>query len=265
MYLTCPNCETVYAMRAAMLRDGQGEVRCGTCRLIFNALDCLSDELPTTSVSAQPPVPSRTAALTQAEPAGNERKADAAAQSLANPSLSSAFTQALRDDFESLQQPSAPVGWQTGLWFAAMLGLLTLGFQYLWFAPQDLSRRFPQVATQVESFCLSAGCMTRADRAPHLIRVLSRDVRAHPRYEGALLVTGTFSNAATWAQPFPGLRFSLYDVNGRTIAARTFTPAQYLAGVLPADASLPAGQPVQVALEMLAPDEAAVSFEFTFL
>ena len=107
--------------------------------------------------------------------------------------------------------------------------------------------------------------MTRAERAPDRIRIVSRDVRAHPRYEGALLVTATFSNAAPWPQPFPRMRFSLYDVNGQTIAARVFEPAEYLGGVLPADAPLPPGRPVQVALEMLAPEEAAVSFEFTFL
>ena len=46
MYLTCPNCETVYTVRAAMLKEGQGEVRCGACHTLFNALDHLSDELP---------------------------------------------------------------------------------------------------------------------------------------------------------------------------------------------------------------------------
>jgi predicted Zn finger-like uncharacterized protein len=263
MYLTCPSCETVYAVRAAMLRDGQGEVRCGTCRLIFNALDSLSDELPTTRMSAPSSPP--TAPQSTTEAAAEDTEIAVPAKPLADSSLSSALVQSLRDDLEGLHETSAPVVRHTGLWLAAVLGLLTLGFQYLWFAPQDLARRFPQLGSQVESFCMRAGCMARAERAPQLIRVLGRDVRAHPRYEGALLVSATFSNAATWAQPFPGLRFILYDVNGRTIAARTFSPAQYLAGVLPADAPLPPGQPVQVALELLAPEEAAVSFEFTFL
>lgn len=267
MYLTCPSCETVYAVRAAMLRDGQGEVRCGTCRLIFNALDSLSDELPTTRMSAPPSTPTAPpiAAESSAEASADDAEMAVPAKPLTDSRLSSALAQSLRDELDALHETSAPVARHTGLWLAAVLGLLALGFQYLWFAPEDLTRRFPQLESQVESFCLRAGCMARAERAPHLIRVLGRDVRAHPRYEGALLVSATFSNAATWAQPFPGLRFSLYDVNGRTIAARTFTPAQYLAGVLPADAPLPPGQPVQVALELLAPEEAAVSFEFTFL
>ena len=278
VYLTCPNCETVYAVRAAMLRDGQGEVRCGTCRLIFNALDGLSDELPTARVSVQSSTQTSdgevAVPVSSAEPADAQQAvSNVDSTGMANATVSAtisglantAVPPALREDLDNLHGAGAPAVRQTGLWLVAVIGLLALAFQYLWFAPEDLSRRFPQLGPQVRSFCLQAGCLQHAERAPQLIRVLSRDVRAHPRYEGALLVTATFSNAAGWAQPFPGLRFSLYDVNGRTIAARTFTPVQYLAGVLPADAPLPPGQAVQVALEMLAPEEAAVSFEFTFL
>ena len=282
MYLTCPNCETVYAVRAAMLRDGQGDVRCGTCRLIFNALDSLSDELPSARASTQSSASSASSAdpapASKAEVAGDRPPAAEVASSANAPDPFSvavspffsgldraAVPPAFHNELESLHDTRAPVVRHTGLWLTAMLLLLTLGFQYLWFAPEDLSRRFPQVQSQVRAFCLQAGCLVRAERAPQLIRVLSRDVRAHPRYEGALLVSATFSNAASWAQPFPGLRFTLYDVNGRTIAARTFSPAQYLAVVRPGDPHMPPGQPVQVALEMLAPEEAAVSFEFSFL
>jgi len=251
MYLTCPSCHTVYAVRAAMLRDGQGEVRCGTCRSVFNALDYLSDDLPgdedAASSSLIAPAPGATSVPAAADRGSGE------------------VPDALRADLAAAQDASSPRMRHTGLWAAAVVLLLGLAFQYLWFAPQDLSARFPLARGAVERFCLEAGCMQRARREPEQIRMLSRQVRAHPRYEGALLVTATFSNAAPRAQPFPRLRFSLYDVNGQTIAARTFTPAEYLAGELPADAVLPAGQPVQVALELLAPEQAAVSFEFTFI
>lgn len=257
MYLTCPTCQTVYAVRAAMLREGQGEVRCGACRSVFNALDCLSDELPHAvdahgedAPQAVLPEPGRDAARAPAlEPA------DPIA----------AMPSALREDLERVEQPVSPALRNTGAWAAATLLLLLLAVQYLWFAPQDLSARFPMASGAVERFCLQAGCMQRAERAPEQIRMISRDVRAHPRYEGALLVSATFTNAAAWPQPFPRLRLSLYDVTGATIAARTFEPKDYLAGVLPADASLPPGQPVQIGLEVLAPEQPAVSFEFEFL
>ncbi len=243
MYLTCPRCETVYAVRAAMLRDGQGEVRCGGCRTVFNALDYLSDELPRPGAVA----------------------VDAATPGATRVPAADGVPEALREDLARMDEPQPATFRGVGAWAAALALLAALGLQYLWFAPQDLSARFPMVRGAVQRFCLETGCMVEPERAPDRIHMISRDVRAHPRYEGALLVTATFSNGATWPQPFPRLRFSLYDVNGETIATRTFTPEQYLAGVLPADAPLPPGQPVQVALEMLAPEEAAVSFEFSFL
>jgi hypothetical protein len=237
-----------------MLRDGQGEVRCGACRSVFNALDYLSDDVPGDGYATGP-------SLAEVESDATPKSAVPAATAPA-PSI---VPDALRADLAAAQDASSPRGRHTGLWVAALVLLLGLAFQYLWFAPADLSARFPMARSTVERFCLEAGCMQSARRDPEQIRMLSRDVRAHPRYEGALLVTATFSNAAPRAQPFPRLRFSLYDVNGQTIAARTFTPAEYLAGALPADSVLPPGQPVQIALELLAPEQAAVSFEFTFI
>lgn len=233
-----------------MLRDGQGEVRCGTCRSVFNALDYLSDQLPE---KANQPGPGDAPAA----PAVGSRPPASRADGH--------VPEVLRADLSTAGDAASPRVRHTGLWLAALVLLLSLGLQYLWFAPRDLSTRFPAAGDTVERFCLRFGCMQPARSAPDQIRMLSRDVRAHPRYEGALLVTATFSNTAAWAQPFPRLRFTLYDVTGETIAARTFTPTEYLAGVLPGDASLPPGQPVQVALELLAPEEAAVSFEFTFI
>jgi predicted Zn finger-like uncharacterized protein len=46
MYTQCPKCETVFRITAAQLRVAEGEVRCGSCAISFNALTSLSDDLP---------------------------------------------------------------------------------------------------------------------------------------------------------------------------------------------------------------------------
>ena len=46
MYTQCPKCETVFRITAAQLRLAEGEVRCGSCAISFNALTSLSDDLP---------------------------------------------------------------------------------------------------------------------------------------------------------------------------------------------------------------------------
>ena len=46
MYTQCPKCATVFRITAAQLRVAEGEVRCGSCAISFNALPSLSDDIP---------------------------------------------------------------------------------------------------------------------------------------------------------------------------------------------------------------------------
>ena len=295
MYLTCPNCQTVYTVRAAMLREGQGEVRCGACRTLFNALDYLSDELPEASEPSvddassepaaaieEPDVPLMAEMSETAPPQQHEAEEtlldpdphsveyrDASPLTDGLPALRAAaedrVPEALARDFEMVTRERKGGARNFGLTVLALLLLCALGVQYMWFAPRDLVSRFPLAAPAVDRFCALAGCPVPERRDTSQIQVLSREVRAHPRYEGALLVSAIISNVAPWPQPFPRLRFRLYNVNGQTIASRVFAPQQYLAEAPGTDAMLEPGKPLQIALEMLAPEEASVSFEISFL
>jgi len=46
MFTRCPQCNTVFRISATQLRVAGGDVRCGNCAHVFNALGLLSDELP---------------------------------------------------------------------------------------------------------------------------------------------------------------------------------------------------------------------------
>jgi len=310
MYLQCPKCLTVYAANAAMLRDGQGDVRCGACMTVFDALAALSDAIPQSGPEADPaadhgtdfrmdpradpradpnidvpPEDQASVSETMESPDAGGLPVTTQAESLDNEDsgvvLLDTFKvetprfrkgvdpdeipKSLLEDWQRLQSLRGSRLRNLSLGVLALLLLAGFGLQYMWFEPEDLLRRFPQARAGVEAFCKQANCLLPSSRDPAKIQLLSRAVRAHPDYEGALLVSATFSNKAPWPQPFPYMKFSLYNVNGLTIASRVFSPEQYLAGALPSDSLLPSGQPVQVSLEMLAPDEAAVSFEFTFL
>ncbi len=47
MYTECPKCHTFFRIGPEHLKAAGGKVRCGRCNHIFNALDTLTDELPT--------------------------------------------------------------------------------------------------------------------------------------------------------------------------------------------------------------------------
>jgi predicted Zn finger-like uncharacterized protein len=152
-----------------------------------------------------------------------------------------------------------------GYGIAALALLLLMALQYVFFMPDDAARRYPQFRGAIESVCVQFGCVLPERRDPTRIRVVSRDVRVHPRYEGVLQIKATLTNAANFRQPYPRVRFTLFNVNGQTIATRVFQPAEYLGRSVSAGARLRPQTPFQVELDVLAPEEAAVSFEFSFL
>lgn len=143
--------------------------------------------------------------------------------------------------------------------------LLLLAVQYAWFMPDDVVSRYPQARNWVAALCERTGCELGRSVDANRMQIASRDVRIHPKYEGALLVTAALVNAAYDVQPYPRIQFVLYNVGGKPIATRVFAPREYLSPDVRYELGMVPRQPVQIALDLLAPEEAAVSFEFKFL
>lgn len=239
MYAQCPQCRTTFAISAEALRTAHGKVRCGACLEAFDAIATLRDADPladTPSRSAAPPA-------TDAE----------------------AVPEVLREDLIDAERARRARLRSTGFTLASLFLCVVLVAQYAWFQPGELLARYPRAQPLIAQLCARTGCRLPERRDPLRITVLSRDVRVHPRYEGALRVTAQLMNTAPFAQPYPRMRFALYNVNGQTIASRVFEPSQYLGRRLAPHAEMAPSVPVQVALDLLAPEEAAVSFEFRFL
>ena len=182
------------------------------------------------------------------------------------PSFSQALPEVLQADYDRIDRALRLRRRRRIYVAAALLCVLSLLAQYAWFLPGDLTARYPMARPWVERFCAQAGCTLPLERAPQLVSLAHRDVRVHPKYEGALHIAATLVNKAPFSQPFPTIVFTLYNVNGQTIASRRFAPAQYLdREVADAPAMMPPLEPVKVVFELLAPEEAAVSFEFRFI
>jgi predicted Zn finger-like uncharacterized protein len=171
----------------------------------------------------------------------------------------------LREDAAELAARTSARRRNIGYGSAALALLALLALQYVFFMPEDAARRYPQWRGAIESLCVQFGCVLPERRDASRIGVVSRDVRVHPRYEGVLQIKATLTNAAKFRQPYPRVRFTLFNVNGQTIATRVFQPSEYLGRSVAASARLRPQTPFQVELDVLAPEEAAVSFEFQFL
>ena len=175
------------------------------------------------------------------------------------------YPQVLEEDVARLQGFAAKAKVRR-VFVVLSIGLLVvMVLQYAWFMPEDMAMRYPQTRNLLDRFCGYTACTLAEQRDPAQVQVVSRDVRVHPKYEGALLVTAQLVNAANFVQPYPLMEFTLFNVNGQTIATRTFTPEEYVGPGVDIDAGMRPTVPTQIELDVLAPDEAAVSFEFRFL
>jgi predicted Zn finger-like uncharacterized protein len=46
VFTECPTCQTIFRVTGAILRAGHGQVECGQCHVIFDAIDRLIDDIP---------------------------------------------------------------------------------------------------------------------------------------------------------------------------------------------------------------------------
>ena len=143
--------------------------------------------------------------------------------------------------------------------------LLMLVLQYTWFMAGDLAATFPILGPSLEEFCSVTGCETNRRSREEGVRVVSRTVRPHPEYTSALSVRATLENRSLEARPFPVVVFVLYGRDGRAVASRAFEPAEYLDDDTVPAQGLESGRRAEIAFDLVAPSEVAVSFDLRLI
>ncbi|MGH8510196.1 MAG: zinc-ribbon and DUF3426 domain-containing protein [Gammaproteobacteria bacterium] len=243
MLARCPECRTLFRLSATELKAAHGKVRCGICHGVFDALEALVDAQSEASTRAAPGDAT----------AGRTDGAQAADSTLAQALDLTAI--------EGLVPKHRPSAWGVA---AVILLMLWLG-QIAWFQGARLLALFPVARPPLEWACAHWHCRLPRYRDPSLIRLVSRDVRVHPRAADALLINALFTNHAEFPQPYPVLQLGLYDTDGQVLAARRFVPKEYLEKHVDPALEMPPGIPVHIVLEVQGPRKNPVSFEFKFL
>lgn len=147
---------------------------------------------------------------------------------------------------------------------ATLLLVAFIVVQYGYFMRNDLAR-FPQLRPWLEKVCDVTGCTIPLMYTPQLIKLVSRDIRTHPKDDDALQVRARILNEAPYPQAYPVLSVELSDINGKVIASRFFQPKEYLPAGVDIDAGIASKAQADVHLDLLDPSHAAVGFEFAFL
>ncbi|MEO7431972.1 MAG: zinc-ribbon and DUF3426 domain-containing protein [Dokdonella sp.] len=261
MFTQCPECLTIYKLGGAELAGSHGSVRCGHCTAVFDALRSLVATLPPEPIerlpshSAQAAPPQLDTPVFRPNPAQTSLFAEPheRAKSTGRSSLP-AFAAARR-------RGRAP---RTSRWIAACaLLLVTLAAEVAW-SEQALWINHPQVRGWVERACATVGCRLPLRRDASTLELLSRDIRPHPSVQGALIISATLRNGASFAQPFPVVEIALSDLDEKRVAMRRFQPREYLNDTRAIDGGLAPGASTALVFEVADPGRDAVAFEFKF-
>jgi predicted Zn finger-like uncharacterized protein len=284
MYTHCPHCDTCFRVTTEQLKAARGHVRCGRCFGTFNALEHLVDEPP----QPEPPPPALTpaAALKPApdlppspapkaaipEPAPVEEvevepavaPPPATAPAIPHPAREAQVerSQLLVEEIQST--PAKPARNFFWLWLglAVTLTPLLIG-QYAWFNLATLAQQ-PELRPALKALCNIAGCEVPLIKDPYMITLVERDIRNDAERPELLLVKARIINKAPYTQAYPLMELSLHDITGHVIAARRFSPEEYLPGNIDQKQGMASQQVVDILLELADPGKEAVGFEFEF-
>ena len=249
METTCDQCKSRFRLSENQLKQAYGQVRCGKCGAVFNALLALRNyegEVPPGYLEQQH----------GAEGTLPERDTGSVSESEARRQLSlhEAMYGSERRSFFS----PGPLTWFVGILLMTALGIAQAMYYQRYQLIEDA--RFQQ---QVINLCQLLPCSEEQFSSSEQIRLLDRNVFTHPVASNALMVSGSFVNQAPFAQKMPDLLISLFDVQGKLIANRLFKPAEYLQDERNRSVVEPQ-VPVQFRLEIIDPGTDALTYEFEF-
>lgn len=260
MYTQCPECLSVFSLDAHTLAQAHGYVLCGHCGAGFDSIATLAEhlppepfrELPTNEPTPEPP----RVELVVYRP--RAMAAIAAAEVL--PPLPDELLTVTPRFIRDARKPTS----RRWPWVLACFTLLLILLSQLGWACRDVLIADPTTGPILSQVCTTLNCTLPLVRDVHQLHLLARDVQTHPSVPGALMISATVRNDAAFAQPWPVVSITLYDVNGKRLAMRRLRPGEYLNDNGELQRGLAADASTALVFEVEDPGQQAVTFELGF-
>lgn len=236
MITHCPHCDTYFRVSAEQLAAHDGQVRCGRCTEIFNALERLEQDgvnLPTM------PISSSASEIASKTPRHKEIITTPAKPTDTNDPLSDIPSELPRK--KSTRRQPRNLTRTPWLWLVGILFLIvTLAVQGAYFYRNELVAHNPQLRPLLEGLCRGLQCEIELLKNPDLLNIEASDLVSDPANPDIITVNITLRNRANFPQAHPLLELTLTDAQNALVARRVFKPAEYIgpgvsvaAGMLP--------------------------------
>jgi predicted Zn finger-like uncharacterized protein len=266
MITHCPSCRTHFRVHAEQLAARAGQVRCGKCARVFDALEHLIEEIaPATAPRSTPGSDALRADAAEAEhragPAATETqevRGDAQPPTIAETASARAKPPAAEaetpQETRSERAISEPAKFDTAMangasafnfgpavtadslkprrrwpWLTgALLLLLTLLAQAAYQYRSAIIVLFPEAKPYAVALCASLSCDLPLPRRIELMSIEASDLQADTTNPNVMVLSATLKNRAIFNQQHPLLELTLTDVQDQPVVRRVLAPQDYL-------------------------------------
>ncbi len=228
MITHCPSCHTHFRVHPEQLAARAGQVRCGKCNDVFNALEHLIEET-TQAVEVQPQDESAAGASEIYAGAAIAETTDFAADT-ARPlnALEAPPPGAHPLDFGPA---SATPARRTRRW-PWLLGVLSvlaiLLAQTVYYYRGAIVLLFPETKPYAAELCAKLGCELPLPRRIDLMSIEASDLQADTTNTSVMVLTATVKNRAIFNQQHPFIELTLTDSQDQPLVRRVLTPRDYI-------------------------------------
>ena len=252
MLSRCPSCKTTFRVTSEQLKARLGQVRCGACKQVFNALDALVDALPDTQPAAPPWRDAAAAPLEPLEPLdlmASERSFHSLLSKEVLPELppiqrlvaenadddefasaDAELSDSTSDEENAAVSPHSPAKRRRWPWaIAAGIAVISLIAQLGIHYRVEIAVLAPESRPALEFFCDLLMCTVDLPSKVELLSIEASDLHpSDPATPTQLELTATLRNRAPFAQTWPHLELTLTDTADSAVARRVIAPQEYL-------------------------------------
>jgi predicted Zn finger-like uncharacterized protein len=290
---SCPACNAAFYVSAEQLKTHQGNVRCGQCEHVFNALDRLAKvddaaapqppdaaeagelagvaapviQQPVTQQKDTPPYEAATPYTAETSPAFRPILADEAAFKLTDfsvPGNTSILTPAMMEDSvrnkAGIERRKKPVLLKLLLALLVAVLILLMLAQTVYFLRTDIAARWPETRAQLEQACLLVNCQVELPKNADLIAIDDSDLQEDADRRGLIHLYLSIINHAEYSQAYPLLELTLTDTYDKPLMRRTFKPEEYLSTGSDQKPGIAAKQAVRIKLSFTTDNHAIAGY-----
>lgn len=149
----------------------------------------------------------------------------------------------------------------TWLWFfASLLGIALLTAQVAthFFEEGSRSSNFRAI---YKTICSYSGCVLPGFEDISAITIQHVRIQSHPSLPNTLLVNAIITNTSNFSQPMPKIALEFFDLNGLPVAARLFSPIDYLHKDFLDITYMPPNTPIHLVIPIQDPGARAVTHQ----